>query len=530
MNRSTTLLAAAVCALGALASEAPAQGLTTELFAQGFSSPVYITQAPGDATRFFVVEQAGRIRVVQNGATLATSFLDLRSTVGGPVNFGGERGLLGLAFHPDYQNNGRFFVNYTGPGGHTFVVEYGVSANPDVAIGTAVQTIIQVNQDFSNHNGGCIQFGPDGKLFIGMGDGGSGNDPNGRAQSQTSNLGKMLRLDVDIPSPFIPQDNPFVGAGGYNDEIWFIGLRNPWRWSFDRLTGDMYIGDVGQGSREEVDFAPAGVGGLNFGWRCMEGTACTGLSGCTCNSAALTLPFHEYTHGQGCSITGGYNYRGSAIPSLDGTYFFADYCSNIIWSIRYDAATGTASQLTNRTAELDPPGANSITTIVSFGEDLAGEMYIVEAGGQIWKIVQDCSATSYCQAQTNSTGSTALLTIGGTYSIAANNLVLSCGALPSFSAGIFFYGGAQVSVQSGSGLVCVGGSPTQPAIRMAPVLVADLLGTVNRFVDFNDPQQSAGAGAILPGQTWNFQYWYRDAIGGQSTWNYSNAVSVFFCP
>ncbi|MEZ6017382.1 MAG: PQQ-dependent sugar dehydrogenase [Planctomycetota bacterium] len=527
----STIFALALASM-TLAPAAQAQSLTTELFVQGVSGPTYMTQAPGDPSRFFIVEQVGRIRVVLNGALLATPFIDLRPAAGGPVLSGGERGLLGLAFHPDYQNNGRFFVNYTGAGaGNTFVVEYGVTGDPNVASPTPVQTIIQVNQDFSNHNGGCIQFGPDGKLYVGMGDGGSGNDPNGRAQSQTSNLGKMLRFDVDIPAPFIPGDNPFVGAGGYNDEIWFVGLRNPWRWSFDRLTGDMYIGDVGQGAREEVDFAPAGVGGLNFGWRCMEGFACTGLTGCTCNSTALTLPFHDYTHAGGnCSITGGYNYRGSAIPSLNGTYFFADYCSSKIWSISYDPATGTASPVTDRTLELRPTSGGTITSIVSFAEDLNGELYIVEQGGQIWKIVQDCGATTYCQAQANSTGNAAFLTTAGSLSIADNNLTISCNALPAFSAGIFFYGGAQVAVPNGQGLTCVGGSATQPAIRMAPVLVSDLLGGVNRAIDFTAPQQSVGAGAILPGQSWNFQYWYRDSVGGQATWNYSNAVSLFFCP
>lgn len=532
MLRSTTLLGTALLATLALAPSTPAQALTTELFAQGFSAPVFITQAPGDMDRFFIVEQAGRIRIVNNGVTNPTPFLDLRSAAGGPVQSGGERGLLGLAFHPDYANNGRFFVNYTGlPSGHTFVVEYNVTANPDVASPTAIGTIIQVNQDFSNHNGGCIHFGPDGKLYVGMGDGGSGNDPNNRAQSQTSNLGKMLRFDVDIPYPHIPVDNPFVGPGGYNDEIWHVGLRNPWRWSFDRQTGDMYICDVGQNAWEELDFAPAATGGLNFGWRCMEGLACTGLSGCTCNSPALTLPFHVFSHAGGnCSGTGGYIYRGNAIPSLDGTYFFADYCSSRIWSIVYDPVTGMASQLTDRTVELRPAAPNTISSIVSFGEDHEGELYIVEQGGQIWKIVPDCSATTFCQALPNSTGNSAFLTVVGSYSIAANDMVLSCNALPSFSAGIFFYGGGRASTPVGQGIVCVSSTPSQPVVRMTSVLMSDLLGGVSLPIDFTAPQQSMGPGAILPGQTWNFQYWHRDSIGGQATWNYSNALGILFCP
>jgi len=531
MKRSSILAGAAALATLAYAPATPAQSLTTEVFAQGLSGPVYMTQAPGDPTRHFVVEQAGRIRVILNGALLATPFINLTSAAGGPVNnSGNERGLLGLAFHPDYENNGRFFVNFTGTGGHTFVNEYAVTMNPSVANSALVRNIITVTQDFSNHNGGNIQFGPDGRLYIGMGDGGSGNDPNGRAQSQTSNLGKMLRLDIDIPAPFIPGDNPFVGPGGFNDEIWHLGLRNPWRWSFDRLTGDLFIGDVGQNNREEVSFGPAGVGGLNFGWRCMEGFNCTGLTGCTCNSVALELPIRDYpTSGGNCSVVGGYVYRGAALPSLDGTYFYADYCSGTIWSLRYDTVTGTVSEFTNRTVELRPP-SGTISTITSFAQDLDGEVYIVSQSGRIFKIVADCSVTTYCQATANSTGIPSFMSTNGSTSVAANNLVMSANGLPSSGFGLFVYGGGRATVPTGQGVFCIAGTASQPVIRTPEVLMADIFGIANRPLDLTSPLHSSGLGAILPGDTWNFQYWFRDTINGQATFNFSNAIEVYFCP
>jgi Glucose / Sorbosone dehydrogenase len=248
--------------------------------------------------------------------------------------------------------------------------------------------IITIAQPYANHNGGMLAFGPnDGYLYIGMGDGGGSNDQDGRAQDPGQLLGKMLRIDVDGGSPYaIPPSNPFAGPGLPLDEIWAIGTRNPWRWSFDRLTGDLFIGDVGQGQREELDFQPASSpGGENYGWRCMEGFRCTGWSGCTCNDSSLTLPIFDYTHSDGCSVIGGYVYRGCAVPDLQGTYFFADYCSARIWSFRYDGSAMTEFQ--ERTTELDPSGSPSIGSITSFGEDGLGELYIVDQGGELFKIV-----------------------------------------------------------------------------------------------------------------------------------------------
>ncbi|MAB78574.1 MAG: hypothetical protein CMJ89_04390 [Planctomycetes bacterium] len=379
-----------------LAAQSTGQNLSTELFAQGFARPVHLTAPPGDTSRVFVCEQhTGRVEIVElpSGNILSTPFVDVA------VATGNEQGLLSMAFHPDYASNGLFYISRNQGGGATRVTEHQVTANPNVGSATVLRTIVAWNQPFTNHNGGQIAFGPDGYLYVGLGDGGSANDPGNRAQNGNDLLGKMLRLDVDTASPFIPASNPFVGNPSVRDEIWALGLRNPWRFSFDRATGDMWIADVGQNAREEIDFQPASsTGGENYGWRCLEGNRCTGLSGCSCADTSLTGPIHEYNHGAGCSVTGGFVYRGSSIPSLQGTYFFADYCSNTIWSLEYDGSS--VSNFVNRTSELDPAGSASITLITSFGEDAAGELYVLEQGGQIWRITGDPA----CPAPPSATG------------------------------------------------------------------------------------------------------------------------------
>ncbi|HET6201577.1 MAG TPA: PQQ-dependent sugar dehydrogenase [Planctomycetota bacterium] len=373
------------------------------LFASGFSAPVYVCAPVGDQERLFVVQQGGLIRIRKNGVTLATPFLNVTAL----ILSGGERGLLGLAFHPDYASNRTFFVYYTRtPDGALTLARYQASlANPDVADTTTATVFLAVpHPSFSNHNGGTVQFGPDGYLYLATGDGGSANDPSGNSQNINSRLGKMLRIDVDNPGPTlpygIPANNPFAGAIPGLDEIWAIGLRNPFRFSFDRLTGDLWIGDVGQNAREEVDFqaaadffaAPGTFPVRNYGWRCMEGNLCTGLTGCTCNAAALTPPVYFYVNQPCYAVIGGAIYRGCAIPDLRGTYFFADNCSNQIWSFRY--VGGAMTNFTNRTAELDPPGAIAINSIAGFGEDGCGELYIVDLGGEIFKIVPAIPVTT----------------------------------------------------------------------------------------------------------------------------------------
>lgn len=359
--------------------------IKTERIASGFSNPLYLTSPPGDFNRLFIVEQnSAQIKIIKNGSVLPTPFLDLNPK----ASDGGEGGLLGLAFHPDYSNNGLFYVNYTDNSGNTVLARYRVSGNPDIADPGSELVFANVTQPFSNHNGGMMAFSPvDGYLYLFFGDGGSGNDPGNRAQNLRNVHGKIHRIDVDNGIS-IPQSNPFVGDPSGLNSIWSYGLRNPWRASFDRLNGDMYIGDVGQGDREEVSWQSGNsFGGENYGWRCMEGTQCTGLSGCTCNAPGLTIPIHDYDSTQSdCSVTGGYVYRGGAIPELDGTYFFGDFCTGKIWSLKWNGIN--VSEFQDRTSELIPD-VGSINNISSFGEDAAGELYIVDLDGEIFKVIPD---------------------------------------------------------------------------------------------------------------------------------------------
>lgn len=361
--------------------------LTTVRVAAGLSSPVFVTAPPGDTERLFIVEQGGVVRILDliGGVVLPTPFLEVLVTPGG------ERGLLGLAFDPDYDTNGYLYVNYTRVVSsqlRTYVARYQVSAgDPNRADPFSQLVLLSIDQPFSNHNGGWIGFGPDGYLYIATGDGGSGGDPGNRAQNIEVLLGKLLRIDVRGAAPgspyAIPPDNPFVGVAGA-DEIWAYGLRNPWRNSFDRLTGDLYIADVGQNQWEEINFQPASSpGGENYGWRCYEGNQAYNTTGCP-PAGELVFPIHEYSHALGCSITGGYVYRGGRLRDLRGTYFFADYCSARLWSFRYDGQQ--VMQLVDRTTELRP-AVGTIDSIASFGEDAAGELYICDLGGEVFKIV-----------------------------------------------------------------------------------------------------------------------------------------------
>ena len=359
--------------------------LTTTRLVTWLARPVQVTAVPDDFDRIFIVEQrsgsTGRIRIynLDSGTLNSTAFLSLS------VSTSSEQGLLGLAFHPNYAQNGYFYVNYTASNGDTIIKRYSVSANPDIADSGSGVTILTIDQPYTNHNGGWLGFGPDGYLYIGTGDGGSGGDPGNRAQDITNQkLGKMLRIDIDGGSPYsIPADNPFVGITG-DDEIWAYGLRNPWRCSFDSETGDLWMGDVGQNAYEEITFQPASsTGGENYGWRCYEGNHSYSTGGCDPQNTMI-FPVWEYSHSYGCSVTGGEIYRGAAIPSLDGTYFFADYCYNTIWSLRYDGSSTYDYQ--NRTTEL-APDAGSIGAISGFGQDAAGEIYICDLNGEVFKII-----------------------------------------------------------------------------------------------------------------------------------------------
>lgn len=352
--------------------------------ASGLTQPLEVTAPPVDADRVFIVEQPGRVRVLKGDVLLGPPFLD----ISGLVNPVGEGGLLGLAFHPDYETNGYFFVSYTRSGdGASVIARYTVSADPDVADPTSRQEILSFAQPYGNHNGGKIAFGPlDGYLYIGSGDGGSSGDPLNNAQNLGSLLGKILRIDVDGGSPYaVPPDNPFVdGDPATRDEIWAYGLRNPWKFSFDSSTGDLYIGDVGQGAWEEIDYAAASSpGGENYGWRCYEGAHPYNTGGCV-PIGDTVVPILEYDHGQGCSVTGGHVYRG-AISSLQGAYFYGDFCS--AWIRTFAVSGGVPTDLRDRTAQLDPGEGLAINLITSFGEDALGELYVCDRAGEVFKIV-----------------------------------------------------------------------------------------------------------------------------------------------
>jgi glucose/arabinose dehydrogenase len=344
---------------------------------EGFSRPTHVTGAGDGSGRLFVTEQAGRVLIVRDGERLERPFLDIIPLVGANGN---EQGLLSVAFHPSYAENGIFFVYYTARDGANTVARYRVSADPDVADAASAAVLMAIDDPAPNHNGGLLKFGPDGMLYIGTGDGGAAGDPWGNGQSLDTLLGKILRVDVDGGDPYaIPADNPFADGQGARPEIWAYGLRNPWRFSFDRATGDLFIADVGQNEFEEVHFQPAGTpGGRNYGWDTMEANACFERSGC--DQAGLELPVAAYTHSSregGCSITGGYVYRGAQFPQLVGTYLYADFCSGNLWALRPEGDAWQSRLVT----------AVDIRTS-SFGEDEAGELYLTDRdGGGLYRLV-----------------------------------------------------------------------------------------------------------------------------------------------
>ncbi|HKV76242.1 MAG TPA: PQQ-dependent sugar dehydrogenase [Gemmatimonadales bacterium] len=384
---------AALCSLSAAAAcddsspggggggpDTTSNALTLQPIASGLTNPTFLSSPPGDTGRLFVLEQNGYVRIIKHGVLLDTPFLDIHTLVSG----GSEQGLLGFAFYPDYATSGRFIVSYTSPdgpeaGGTSILARYTVSANADVANATADRILLTVDQPYDNHNGGGIIFGPDGYLYFGLGDGGSGGDPQGHGQDRTDLLGSLLRLDVSGTGGYtIPATNPYAVSATFKHELWNYGLRNPWRYSFDRQTGDLYIGDVGQGEVEEIDVAAASsTGGQNYGWNEVEGDQCY-TDGC--NMALYTPPVLTYHHTDGCAVIGGYVYRGGDISNLPGTYFYSDACSGFVRSFRW-----SAGQATERT---EWSGLGVDDGVQSFGEDARGELYLLTAGGRVLKIVK----------------------------------------------------------------------------------------------------------------------------------------------
>jgi glucose/arabinose dehydrogenase len=374
------LLFALMCSAALLG----AQSVVLTQVATGFSEPTDIAHA-GDG-RLFIVEKAGRIKILDpaTGATLPTAFLDIAARVG---DNGSEQGLLGLAFHPDYAVNGYFFVNYTNTSGDTRVSRFSRTANnPNLADANSELVLLAIDQPYSNHNGGCIKFGPDGYLYVGMGDGGSAGDPQNLSQNPTSLLGKMLRLDVDNGSPYgIPPTNPFVSDPNTADEIWAVGLRNPWRFSFDRQTGDLWMGDVGQNQWEEIDLQPAAsTGGENYGWRCYEGNVAYNNNGCG-PVGNYVAPVYVYAHiNSNCSVTGGFVYRGSQEANLSGMYIYCDYCTGIFWGLKPGDAPNTWANV--------QLGNFANYNFAAYGEDAAGELYAAGlSDGVIYRVRDFCS-------------------------------------------------------------------------------------------------------------------------------------------
>lgn len=373
----TTPSAPASAAASAVPFDATRVVISLEPFARVPGGPLAITAPHDGSGRLFVASQDGRAWVVgADGSTGSTPLLDVR----GRITSGGERGLLGLASHPAFPSDPRVFVDYTDRNGNTVVSSFRLDASdPDRLDAGSEVVVFQATQPFPNHNGGALAFGPDGDLYISLGDGGSGGDPQGNGQNLDAVLGKVLRIDVDHPAAGseygIPADNPFAGDPSKRHEIWLYGLRNPWRMSFDRATGDLWIGDVGQGSREEVDVARAGVGGLNFGWNRMEGNSCF-QPALGCDRAGLTLPVVDYGHDLGCVVIGGVVYRGSRYPILRGGYVYADYCSGRAWVLDPAASTPVAVEV-----------GNIGGGVAAFGEDETGEVYVANLDGTVSRLV-----------------------------------------------------------------------------------------------------------------------------------------------
>lgn len=351
---------------------------TWTLVEGGFDNPLYVTHAGDGSGRLFGVEQLGRIWIIEAGKSYLKPFLDVSNLLPAEVFTGvyTERGLLGLAFHPDYRRNGTFFIHHTSRDGQSVIARYRVKPdNPNEADPASRHVILTVEDPWPDHNGGNIQFGPDGYLYVGFGDGGNVNEPNYNSQNPALLLGKLLRLDVNADTYIVPPDNPFVDNPDYRPEIWALGLRNPWRYSFDRATGDLYIADVGQWDREEINFQPAAsAGGENYGWSAWEGTRRHQTD--VAPLGDVTWPIFEYTHADGCSVTGGYVYRGAALPELRGYYFFGDYCNGRLWTTYRDREGAWQTQLFMETGR----------TITSFGEDERGELYLVDYKGDILRL------------------------------------------------------------------------------------------------------------------------------------------------
>lgn len=469
----------------------------------------------------FAISGVGLIHIVKDGVTSPEPFLDLQTIISP------GRGLYSMAFHPDFATNGRFFVVYQAGDLSTSLVEYSVGSDPDVADPDSGTTLLgPMSQTSTQHSWDQLQFGSDGMLYLSTGDGVDPGVPSNVSQDLGSLSGKILRLDIDLPPPYIPADNPFVGMSGARPEILHFGLRQPWRFSFDRDTGDMFVADVGFATREEINVLPAGTaGGQNFGWRCLEGSLCGNLAECfpTCGTSDWIQPIHEYEHGTGlCAVIGGFMYRGDAIPSLAGRYLFADYCGGLS-SFAFDGTTATDIQ-DHSQQWLAPDGA-PVPLVSSFGQDNAGELYVVSLLGNTYKLAPPDPISNYCETSANSATSGALISASGTPSVDQNAFVLQVSDAPPSSFALLFYGSEQEFVPLGDGVRCI----ANPLFRLLPAIPFTSNGDLSFAFDVTSPPNAAGT--ITAGSTWNFQCWYRDPTGpGASGFNFSDALQVIFQP
>lgn len=498
------------------------------------NNPTAVTQPPGESNRLFVTAKKRGIFVVENGVTLPTLFLDVddEAAANGGLH---THGLMDMEFHPDYQTNGKFYISYMDELLFAHVAEYQVSAaDPNVANpSTRVQILGPQAMSFQSHNFNDLWFGPDGMLYISTGDDEqTGISTVNIGQDLSNYLGKILRLDVDAPPPYIASGNPFIGVLGADERVFIYGLRQPWRFTYDPVTDDMFIGDVGETSREEISSVKfANAAGANFGWRCAEGTVCTNfLGGCPtgCNAPNFIGPAYEFDHSDGkCAVIAGDVYRGSDFPAIDGELFFADYCTSRIWSLTWDGASIT--NFTERTDQLKSINGVGASFPVSFGTDNAGEMYIVDIGlDVVWKVVpHPCQITNYCTSTPNSVGAGAVIGSQGSTSVTLNDFVIDVAGGTANQPGLFFYGPNQVSLPFGNGVQCVG-SGALGLFRLNPPLPLDVAGEGSRAVDMTSPPLPAGQ--ITAGSEWNFQFWYRDPQGGGAGYNLSDGLSVVFCP
>lgn len=516
-------LAPSLLALACLAGPAPADIRVTQV-ATGILNPTDLDQPPGD-DRLFVVSMRQGIWIIENGVVLPDRFLDMT-----PLNLASQ-GVMSMAFHPDYQNNGRFYVVYLDNALMNHLVEYQVSAtDPNRADPSTARHILgPFQQPAITHNWNQVSFGVDGMLYLSTGDGLLSSDISvNNGQRLDTVLGKILRIDVDSGVPYaIPPDNPFVGVPGVQEEIWLFGLRQPWRYDWDPLTGDLYIADVGNGTREEISVLDGALpqAGANMGWRCLEGTVCQNMSGClACGDTSYVAPIHEYPHDQGrCAIIGGVVYRGADAPSLFGKYIFADHCASRFWTLRYENGQAVDLEQISIPTYLD----REISLPTAFARDDAGELYILDRGngGNIWKVEEDpCQVLTICDAVPNSTGQAAELTTSGVPDVSTTDFSLVLEQGPVGQSCVFFYGASQGSVPFGNGTRCVVGE----IFRFSPPAAIDAGGVASHTVDFTTPP--ALGGLIQAGSFWLFQGWYRDPAAGGANFNLSTAISISFCP